>query len=72
MKRIFERTKIIARFPAIERVVIKGESISNKITDVNSGRVITAWSCTLESMGHKAEKDLVDTLKLFHYKEVTQ
>lgn len=70
MKRIFEHTKKILKTPMTERVTIEGESVFSEIIDHRTDKAFTSWTCTLQSMGHKSEKALIDILKMFHYKEV--
>ncbi len=70
MKRIFEHSKNIFQTPMLERVTIEGENILNEIIDLRTNKAFTSWNETLQSMGHKDEKALINTLKLLHYKEV--
>lgn len=70
MKRIFEHIKSPFKTPMTERVTIEGQSIFSEIIDHRTNKAFTSWTCTLESMGHKSEKALVDILKMFHYKEI--
>lgn len=69
-KRIFEHSKNIFKTPMLERVTIEGENILNETIDLRTNKAFRTWSETLQSMGHKNEKALIDTLKMFHYKEV--
>ncbi len=70
MKRIFEHNRLLFANPILERVTIEGENVLNEIFDLRTNKAFSTWEHTIQGIGHKTEKAFVDTLKLFHYKEV--